>query len=62
MSKTLCEIKDLSPSKQPDWLWEELRKPRYFCSKCLRSAKSKKRLCKAKRLPLKTTAPDLNQG
>lgn len=55
MSKTLCDIKDLPSSKQSAWLWEELRRPRFYCSKCLRAAKSRKRLCKAKRLPLPGT-------
>jgi len=48
MAKTICDFSRKEIESNPGRLFELIRDPQFYCSKCGRVANTKKVLCKAK--------------
>ncbi len=52
IDKKMCKLaKEGLKKKEEEALFEEVCHPRYYCTKCLRVAAHKERLCKPRKLP-----------
>jgi len=48
--KKLCRSKELADDKHREELFDIIRKPKFFCKKCIRVACSEEFLCKPEKL------------